>query len=123
MDADFPLSTFIIYMNCAPNDPNPNADCRFITGGTSLSAPLALGVWARLQSGHGNRLGYAPPKFYSFYKPGPPPSVSGFHDIIGGCNGAYCAIPGWDYVTGLGSFDVAGISALFGPVSTGAGEH
>jgi pseudomonalisin len=30
-------------------------------GGTSLSSPMALGVWARFESAHGNKLGFANP--------------------------------------------------------------
>jgi pseudomonalisin len=111
MDADL-VSGGLVYIGCPPNDPNPKADCEFIVGGTSLSAPLALGVWARLQSARNNKLGYASPKLYSLYQAGPPPVSPGYHDVVGGCNGAYCAIPGWDYVTGLGSFDITKILAL-----------
>ncbi|MGH8861933.1 MAG: S53 family peptidase [Jatrophihabitantaceae bacterium] len=90
-------------------------------GGTSLSSPLALGLWTRLQSSHGNRLGFAAPKLYRLYTkaqgstaPVPPRSVRGFPDIIVGGNGAYAATPGWDYTTGLGSFDVDALSAALG---------
>jgi hypothetical protein len=58
-------------------------------------------------------LGHASSKLYGFYKPGPPASDPGFHDIITGGNGFFFALPGWDFVTGLGSFDVAKINALF----------
>jgi pseudomonalisin len=75
-------------------------------GGTSLASPLSVGVWARMISSK-PKLGYAPIHFYSFYDgattPGSYPN-GGFHDIILGCNGLYCADPGWDYTTGLGSF-------------------
>ena len=82
-------------------------------GGTSLASPLALGLWTRLEASHGNKLGYAPPKLYALYKkaqgssPLPPTAVPGFHDIVVGVNGAYTALPGYDYTTGLGSWDVS----------------
>jgi hypothetical protein len=36
--------------------------------------------------------------------------VAGFHDVLVGINGAYSATPGWDYTTGLGSWDVTPLS-------------
>jgi pseudomonalisin len=81
-------------------------------GGTSLSSPMALGMWTRLQSSNGRKLGFAAPKLYALYSaaqtspPLPPSAVPGFHDIVVGVNGAYAAAPGWDYTTGLGSFDL-----------------
>jgi pseudomonalisin len=83
-------------------------------GGTSLASPLALGLWTRLQASHGNKLGFAAPKLYGIYSkaqtaaPLPPTTVpSSFHDIVLGSNGAFTALPGYDYTTGLGSWDVA----------------
>jgi subtilase family serine protease len=82
-------------------------------GGTSLSSPLALGAWTRLQSGHHNSLGFAAPKLYGIYsaaQASPPlPPLTGpasFHDVVIGTNGLYAATPGWDYTTGLGSWDL-----------------
>jgi pseudomonalisin len=81
-------------------------------GGTSLSSPLSLGVWARLQSSHGNKLGFAGPVLYNGAVGLPSPaSPAGFHDITVGANGLYTALPGYDYTTGLGTFDVAAINA------------
>jgi pseudomonalisin len=97
----------LVYIGCAPNDPDPDNNCLFITGGTSMSSPLALGVWARMQTGCNNKFGYASPQLYQFYQPGPPPIDPGFHDVISGGNGFFFALPGWDFVTGLGSFDIA----------------
>jgi pseudomonalisin len=85
-------------------------------GGTSLASPLALGLWTRLQASHSNKLGFAAPKLYALYtaaqagSPLPTATVAGFHDIEAGVNGAYAATPGWDYTTGLGSFDVNALS-------------
>jgi subtilase family serine protease len=81
-------------------------------GGTSLSSPLALGMWTRLQATHGNALGFAAPKLYRLYKtaqagsPVPPSAVPGFHDVVLGANGVYAATPGWDYTTGRGTPDI-----------------
>ncbi|HET9030714.1 MAG TPA: S53 family peptidase [Candidatus Aquilonibacter sp.] len=95
-------------------------------GGTSLASPLAAGVWARLQSSHGNALGFAPLKLYHMYSldqgsptsmsAGPPPwqMIGGFHDILSGTNGLYTAAPKFDYTTGMGSFDVSKMNALIG---------
>jgi pseudomonalisin len=89
MDAD-PNSGANVYVGGQPEG----------IGGTSLSSPLALGVWARLQTAHGNRLGFASDLLYA--ASGSP----AFHDIVVGDTGPYPATPGWDYATGLGTFDV-----------------
>lgn len=89
----------------------------YITGGTSLASPLAAGSYARMQSAHGNALGFAPVLFYKIYAEnpsasatsvGPPPTqlIGGFHDVLTGSNVLYTAGPRYDYTTGLGSFDV-----------------
>lgn len=82
-----------------------------IIGGTSVSSPLSLGVWARLESARNNKLGFASPNLYSLAT-GVLQAVPGFHDITAGCNGAYCATPGWDFTTGLGTFNVSEINQL-----------
>jgi pseudomonalisin len=89
----------------------------YIVGGTSLASPLAMGSYAIMQSNHSNALGFGAPRFYRIYQlyptagpvqAGPPPTemVGGFHDILSGCNPLYCALPKYDYITGLGSFDI-----------------
>ncbi len=91
-------------------------------GGTSESSPLAMGAYARILSAHNNTLGFGPPLFYKNYVryesgetlvQGPPPTESygGFHDIISGTNGAYQATPGYDYTTGVGTFNVGALSS------------
>jgi pseudomonalisin len=102
-------------------------------GGTSLSSPMSMGVWARLETMHGNKLGFAAPVYYGVYgkyEPCPlgstactpaefptantaalPPDttepIGGFHDILFGSNGIpSSAAPGWDTPTGLGSVDI-----------------
>lgn len=95
-----------------------------VTGGTSLSSPLAAGSWARFQSAHGNRLGFAAPLLYRNFETstagatltGPPPTApyGGFHDVLSGTNGLYAATPGYDYTTGLGSLDLAVMNSQIG---------
>lgn len=107
MDAD-PNTGAIIYINGQKN-------CCW--GGTSLASPLAVGVFARLQSSFGNKLGFAAPRLYAGYPTTgtvPPASaagsltepVDGFHDILTGANGFYSSLPFYDFTTGLGTFDV-----------------
>lgn len=86
----------------------------FIVGGTSVSSPLAMGSYARVQSAAGNTLGDGVLQFYRLYNAANPTAprtnaTPGFHDIITGSNGAYTAAPGWDYTTGIGSIDVAAL--------------
>jgi subtilase family serine protease len=98
-----------------------------ITGGTSLSSPLAAGAWAIMQTQHNNSLGFAPPRLYKIYAqnptavgpiPGPPPTqkIGGYHDILLGNNGnpLDTAAPRYDYITGLGSFDVLATNKIIG---------
>jgi subtilase family serine protease len=94
-------------------------------GGTSLSSPLSPGVWARLETYHTNKLGFAAPLLYQEYKnsttynptvglymPPTPPAgaltqpIGGFHDILTGTNGTP-ALPGYDTTTGLGTSDIS----------------
>ena len=71
--------------------------------GTSLSSPLWLGMWARLQAaGPASGLGFAGPVLYAA-------KSSDFYDVVVGSNGIYDATPGWDYVSGLGVPDVAAL--------------
>jgi subtilase family serine protease len=84
-----------------------------VVGGTSLSSPLSLGSWARIESAHGNKLGFAGPLIYQLAASAKPtavppalPSSGPFNDVIVGANGAYTALPGWDYTTGLGSWNI-----------------
>jgi subtilase family serine protease len=102
-DAD-PNTGALVYVDGTPTQ----------IGGTSLSSPLAMGLLARIQATH--NVGFVVPKLYALYKKAqagsllPPSSVPGFHDVVVGTNLPYPATPGWDYVTGLGSYDVAALS-------------
>ncbi|MBV8929883.1 MAG: S8/S53 family peptidase, partial [Mycobacteriaceae bacterium] len=98
--------------------------------GTSLASPLALGVFARLQSTFNNQLGNAGPALYGAYTnwggynilngnaPAAPsgldPLIGGFKDIQVGPNGIYQTTPGFDLVTGMGSFDINRMMVAFG---------
>jgi hypothetical protein len=81
-----------------------------------------MGLWARVESVRGNRLGLAAADFYRLYNkvnpgtvaqqvvtvyaPQPNPgAVNGFRDITLGSNGLYPATPGYDYTTGIGVLD------------------
>jgi pseudomonalisin len=81
-----------------------------LVGGTSLSSPLAMGSWARIESAHGNKLGFASPLIYQLATSGPPATSPYFNDVTIGSNGLYTALPGYDYITGLGSFDILKVS-------------
>lgn len=82
-------------------------------GGTSLSSPLAMGALARIEAlyeaVHHAQLGFAGPLIYQLSSgtvPGPGQTIEYFNDVVAGPNGLYEATPGWDYVTGLGSWDI-----------------
>jgi pseudomonalisin len=83
-----------------------------LVGGTSLASPLAMGSWARIESAHANKLGFAAPLIYQLASSGPPASSPDFNDVTVGGNGLYTALPGYDYVTGLGTWDVYKISQV-----------
>jgi subtilase family serine protease len=74
--------------------------------GTSLSSPLWLGMWTRIQAAAKSKgLGFAN---YSLYKAGKGASYgSDFYDVTVGDNQPYPATPGWDNATGWGAPDVA----------------
>jgi subtilase family serine protease len=97
MDAD-PNSGANVYVGGQPEG----------VGGTSLSSPLALGVWARLETVAKSRLGFAGPRFYRAH------ATAAFHDIVLGDTGPYPATPGSDFATGLGTFDIAKAISLIG---------
>lgn len=108
MDAD-PNSGAAVYVSGAMT----------IIGGTSLSSPLALGVWARLESAHNNGLGFAATHLYGLEQSYPYPQIgqvpttaTGYHDVILGDTGPYPATPGYDYATGMGTFDISLVNGL-----------
>jgi pseudomonalisin len=95
MDAD-PNTGANVYVDGTPET----------VGGTSLASPLALGVWDRIESGHGESVPFASPLLYAQN------GTAAFHDVILGDTGPYPATPGYDLATGLGTFDVANADPL-----------
>ena len=81
-------------------------------GGTSLSSPLAMGAWARIETSHNNSLGFASPLVYQLANGAPTLSSPDFNDVVVGTNGLYQATPGYDFVTGLGSWDIYHINQV-----------
>jgi len=81
-----------------------------LVGGTSLSSPLSVGSWARIESSHNNKLGFAGPLIYQLANGGGTspsvPSSPYFNDVTLGANGYGVALPGYDYTTGIGSWDI-----------------
>jgi pseudomonalisin len=78
-------------------------------GGTSLSSPLWMGMWARVQGAKGGKgNGFAN---YSLYKVGKNPTSAArdYFDVTLGSNGLYTARTGWDYTTGWGTPKVSGL--------------
>ena len=87
-------------------------------GGTSLSSPLWLGMWTRIQAASSNpgRLGFATPAIYA-NNADPVKYARDFFDVGGAntetvvtCSGFVvinnCSKPGWDYLSGWGTPDV-----------------
>ncbi|HEY8682714.1 MAG TPA: protease pro-enzyme activation domain-containing protein [Rhodanobacter sp.] len=69
-------------------------------GGTSLSAPLFAGAWARVLAAKGAGFGFAAPRLYDL-----PPDA--FHDVTTGQNIDEQAQLGWDYASGFGSLNIS----------------
>jgi pseudomonalisin len=123
MAADAFSGAYNIYGPNVPGVGDCSTGCAI--GGTSEASPLAMGTYARLMTAHSNALGFAAPQFYRNYLQhqnsaatvnGPPPTqaLGGFHDIITGGNGAYTALPGYDYTTGLGTIDITLMNGQIG---------
>src|SRR5699024_10498158 len=80
-------------------------------GGTSLSATMFAGFWARVLATKGSDVGFAAPLLYAL------PS-SDFHDITSGNNGGEQAGPGYDLASGLGSIIMSKAMSDLGGGST-----
>ncbi len=112
MCADPDTCGAIIYSSSlgSNNTTPPGSYC--CVGGTSLASPLSMGAWARIETAHNGALGFAGPLIYQLANgasSGPPPvapSSPYFNDVQLGANGGYTAGPGYDYTTGLGSWDI-----------------
>lgn len=83
-------------------------------GGTSLSAPIFAGFWARIQSANNNKLAFPAPALYKYGVA----QTGLFHDVTSGSNGGYSAAKGWDYTSGFGSLNVGAFAAFI--TSSGA---
>ena len=99
-------------------DADPNSGSKIIVngstqqyGGTSLSAPLFAGAWARIIALKGSNVGFAAPLLYQL-------PASDFHDITSGNNGGESAGSGYDLATGRGELI---ISAAANDVGGGSG--
>jgi pseudomonalisin len=123
MAADATTGAYMVYGQNIPGLGSCSTGCA--VGGTSEASPLAMGSYARILSTHVGTLGFAAPYLYQNYienesnetaVTGPPPTetLGGFHDIITGANGAYTALPGYDFTTGLGTFDIAVMNSQIG---------
>jgi kumamolisin len=83
-----------------------------VFGGTSCAAPMWAGFTALYDGESGSNLGNGNSAFYSIAAG--PNYGSAFHDITSGSNGGFDAGTGYDAVTGLGSYDGAGLAAALG---------
>ena len=91
------------------------------SGGTSLSSPLSVGMWTRIQAAaplvkrRAVGLGFADETIYrvatgAHMGPARPPSLQ-FTDITVGSNVQHVAATGYDETSGWGVFDVANFIA------------
>ncbi|MBT2144318.1 MULTISPECIES: protease pro-enzyme activation domain-containing protein [unclassified Rhodanobacter] len=95
-------------------DADPNSGAKIIVngatqqyGGTSLSAPLFAGAWARVIAIKGSTVGFAAPLLYQL--PG-----ADFHDITSGNNGGETAGVGYDLASGRGELIVSAAASDIG---------
>jgi subtilase family serine protease len=109
-DAD-PVTGAAFYYGGSWNTPyNP-------IGGTSLSSPIFGAAVTEIDQLYGRRTGLEAVALYRFESThgylasrASRPAATFFHDIVSGCNGlsgeqGYCAQPGFDQVSGIGSVD------------------
>jgi kumamolisin len=81
-------------------------------GGTSCAAPMWSGFTALHDALSGGRLGDANPALYQIAAGSG--HASALHDITSGSNGAFRAGTGYDEVTGVGSYNGAGLNSALG---------
>ncbi len=110
-DADWNNSPIRYYMAYVPDSSTSKGSGitqsgYYDNGGTSLASPLFVGSWARLESAHGNSMGFAAPALYAYGTTMP------VHDVTSGSNGLYTAGASWDNASGWGSFDISGMSTF-----------
>ena len=61
-----------------------------------------MGMWTRVQAASRTGTGFADPLLYAVGK-NAAQDAQAFNDYEVGTNGAYQALPGWDYVSGWGT--------------------
>jgi len=95
-------------------DGDPNSGAKVIVngatqqiGGTSLSAPLFSGTWARMLAIKGTSLGFAGPLIYQL-------PAADFHDITSGNNSGSTAAAGYDLASGRGSMIISKVATDLG---------
>ena len=64
-----------------------------------------------METAHNECLGFAAPVLYASFGQSFGTAAKDFHDIIVGDNYVYPATPGWDFTTGLGTFDISAVNA------------
>jgi len=79
-------------------------------GGTSLSSPLWVGTWTRVQAAASSNLGFADPTIYAIGTGHKGNYARDFTDVTLGTNGYYLAGTGWDYVSGWGVPNIANLT-------------
>ncbi|HLJ66749.1 MAG TPA: S53 family peptidase [Chloroflexota bacterium] len=82
-----------------------------VTGGTSVGAPVWAGFAALVNAAVGHPLGSLNPYLYALGQKEASSGRPPFHDVVEGTNLYYPATPGWDFATGWGSPDGAGLLA------------
>jgi subtilase family serine protease len=86
----------------------------YVVGGTSSGSPQWAGIAAMADQMAGRDLGFLNPALYKVAND-PSQYSKDYYDVTVGCNNAdpsipgYCASPGWDAVTGLGTPNVANL--------------
>lgn len=103
-------------------DADPNSGSKVIVsgatqqiGGTSLSAPLFAGTWARIIAIKGSSVGFAAPLLYKL-------AGSAFHDITSGSNGGESASVGYDLASGRGEVIISAAASGIGGGGGGGGS-
>ncbi|HEV8065571.1 MAG TPA: S53 family peptidase, partial [Acidimicrobiales bacterium] len=82
-----------------------------VEGGTSLSSPLWVGMWTRVQAAAPAKgLGFADPTIYAIGAGKKGNYAKDFFDVTLGTNGLYQAGTGWDYVSGWGVPEVTNLT-------------
>lgn len=86
-------------------------------GGTSAAAPLWAATVALVDQDLKRKglreTGFANPAIYWMGANSSKFSAAPFHDVTGGNNLAFDALPGWDFTTGWGSMDAAALDAAW----------